>query len=120
MSCVADEMTANEIGRELGRTEKAVVNYAKRNGIEMRPGTRPDVLKRARLVRLLGSGMTLRKAAAETGVCRTTVWRMAKVLVADGILIVEKTGRGLVYRTTPEWGKDAENEKSPTRHSRER
>lgn len=81
---------APEVAAILGRSTGAVEKRRAELGIRMGMSNRPDAAARARVIGYLGRGMTLTDIAARVQRHPTTVYRMVRRLVAEGL--VERTG----------------------------
>ncbi len=83
-----------ELADRMGRTYGGVRYMARQMGIRFRVGGPPDMVKRARLIRLIEDGFSLRKIARLLGQSPGTVCDAASDLRRQGLL--RREGRRLV------------------------
>ncbi len=90
----AEGSTVEEVAENLGRTRGGVQYMAQLLGVYFRKGRRPNMVKRLRLLELVGDGVPMRKIALTLCVSLGTVSAMTGRLKRQGLL--RREGRHLV------------------------
>ena len=86
IEAIQEGATTRELVAELGRGHRAIERMRQRIAPRVVSGRRPDVDKRVRVLGMLADGLSMYRISRRLGVCDSSVQRMCRLMVRDGLL----------------------------------
>jgi predicted HTH transcriptional regulator len=86
VEAIREGATTSELVDELKRSQRSIEYKRRVVGPKVVSGRRPDVDKRVRVLALLADGLSMRRIAARLGIQHSSVQRMCRLMVRDGLL----------------------------------